>query len=243
MKGFKRDGVFHPITQYKRLREKRISKTQGIKITRRTKKLTVDPNYGRLVADHYEKLDHKPNDPKVKKAYDVFIKETLDQARDLQKKGVKFQMEGYKNADAMMKDVRENKHLLYRPSDNDYKGLEDHPMFQMTNIRNSNGDRMRVNDVFRAVHDINGHTIADSQFTPVGELEAYLQHKKMYSKDAQRALFTETQGQGLWVNYNKKTGKKNRDLQKMGKVEGLSFPKQKADIFPDEIIFFWEKRR
>lgn len=240
MKGFMRDGIFHPIKPYQNVRSRRDTKNQGIKLKQKIKP-TVDPVYGRIVADHFEKLKHNPNDPKVKEAYDVFINETLDQARELQKNGMKFQMMGYKDADAMMKDVIENNHLLYRPSDDDYKGLEDHPMYKITNIRNTNGDRMRVNDVFRAIHDINGHTRAHSHFTPLGELEAYLEHKKLYSKDAQRALFTETQGQGLWVNFNKKTGKRNRELQKIGKLEGLTFPEQKADIFPDEIIF-WSKK-
>lgn len=198
---------------------------------------TVDPDYGLFVANGYDDLKHNPNDPKVKKAYKVFIKETLQQARELQKNGMKFQMEGYKDANAMFKDIDKNKNLLYRPSDKDYKGTEDHPMFQLTNIRNTNGDRMRVNDVFRAVHDINGHNIAKSQFSPEGELRAYIQHKKMYSDEATRALFTETQGQGMWVNFNKKSGKKNRDLQKIGDVNELDFPKQKADIFSDGVIF------
>jgi hypothetical protein len=197
----------------------------------------LDPAYGLLVANGYEKLKHNPNDPRVKKAYNIFVKETLEQARKLQKQGIKFQSEEYKDANAMFKDVEENKHLLYRPSDNDYKGVEDHPMFQLTNIRNTNGDRMRVNDVFRAIHDINGHEKSKSQFTPKGELNSYVEHKKLYSKDATRALFTETQGQGLWVNFNKKTGKKNRELQKIGDFNELDFPKQKAGIFSDKIIF------
>jgi len=198
---------------------------------------TVDPAYGLLIANGYDDLKHNPNDPEVKKAYKIFIKETLAQARKLQKNGMKFQMEGYKDANAMFKDVEENKNLLYRPSDNDYKGVEDHPMFQLTNIKNTNGDRMRVNDVFRAIHDINGHEKSKSQFTPEGELNSYISHKKLYSKDATRALFTETQGQGMWVNFNKKSGKKNRHAQKIGDFNQLDFPKQKAGIFPDEVIF------
>lgn len=198
---------------------------------------TVDPAYGLIVANGYDNLKHDPKNPEVKKAYNIFIKETLDQARKLQKNGMKFQMEGYKDANAMFKDVEENKNLLYRPSDNDYKGVEDHPMFQLTNIKNTNGDRMRVNDVFRAIHDINGHEKSKSQFTPEGELSSYIEHKKFYSKDATRALFTETQGQGMWVNFNKKSGKKNRHAQKIGDFNQLDFPKQKAGIFPDEVIF------
>jgi len=236
MKGFKDSkGKFHPIQQYKQVRKART--VSGIKLKPRIIKPKVDPAYGLKVANGYDNLKHNPNNPEVKKAYNIFIKETLEQARKLQKNGMKFQMEGYKDANAMFKDVEENKHLLYRPSDNDYKGVENHPMFQLTNIRNTNGDRMRVNDVFRAIHDINGHEKSKSQFTPEGEMSSYIQHKKLYSKDATRALFTETQGQGMWVNFNKKSGKKNRHAQKIGDFNQLDFPKQKAGIFPDEVIF------
>ena len=314
MKGFTRDGKFHPITDYKGVRKSRdqSSKTKGIVIrknrnqdriyaesynrgqnikvighgndwillldrnivgraktqeeifemydkvnvqpetgstnffdpripllnrNRKARDTTVDPAYGLLVANGYDDLKHNPNDPEVKKAYKIFVKETLQQARKLQKNGMKFQMEGYKDANAMFKDVEKNKNLLYRPSDNDYKGVEDHPMFQLTNIKNTNGDRMRVNDVFRAIHDINGHEKSKSQFTPEGELNSYISHKKLYSKEATRALFTETQGQGMWVNFNKKSGKKNRHAQKIGDFNQLDFAKQKAGIFPDEVIF------
>ncbi len=233
VKGFKDSkGKFRP-TGNKGIssKQKTITST-GMKLKPR-----VDPTYGLIVANAFEDLKHNPKDPEVKKAYGIFIKETLEQARELQKNGIEFQSEQYKDASAMFKDVEENKHLVYRPSDKDYKGVEDHPMFQLTDIRNTNGDRMRVNDVFRAVHDINGHKKAKAQFTPNGELGSYNEHKKLYSKNATRALFTETQGQGMWVNFNKKSGKKNRHLQKIGDFNELDFPKQKAGLFPDHIIW------
>ncbi|MCP6727107.1 MAG: hypothetical protein KJI69_03725 [Patescibacteria group bacterium] len=249
MKGFKdSNNKFHPITIHKGVRKSRDQKekTMGVRIRKEIashefedfeQHPTVDPAYGLNIANGYENLKHSPNNPQVKKAYKIFVNETLEQARKLQKKGMKFQMEGYKDANAMFKDVKDNKNLLYRPSDNDYKGTEDHPMFQLTNIKNTNGDRMRVNDVFRAIHDINGHYNSKSKFTPEGELNSYIEHKKLYSKDATRALFTETQGQGMWVNFNKKSGKKNRHAQKIGDFNQLDFPKQKAGIFPDKVIF------
>jgi len=235
-KGFKDSkGNFHPTGNKGVSSRNKTTIPIGLTLKQNPK---VDPTYGLLVANAFEDLKHNPNDPKVKKAYKIFVEETLEQARELQKNGIKFQIEGYKDANAMFKDVNENKHLLYRPSDKDYKGVEDHPMFQFTNIKNTNGDRMRVNDVFRVVHDINGHDRSKGQFTPNGELSAYNEHKKLYSDEATRALFTETQGQVMWVNFNKKSGKKNRDLQKIGVFNELDFPKQqKADLFPDEIIF------
>ena len=215
----------------------------------------MNPDHGRLIANAFEELEHSPNCPEVKRAYDIFIEETLAQARQLQKDGIKFEPSGsnlycvshgiscgrggnYETAQEMHKDIENNQHLFYRPSDEDYGGYEDHPLFQLTNIKNTNGHDMRANDVFRAVHDINGHNKADhAPFTPAGEQRAFVQHKKMYSNDAIRALFTETQGQGNWVNYNKKSGEQNRFYQKSGDLIKLKFPPQKASIFPDGIIF------
>jgi len=215
----------------------------------------MNPDHGRLIANAFEELEHSPNCPEVKRAYDIFIEETLAQARQLQKDGIKFEPSGsnlycvshgiscgrggnYETAQEMHKDIENNQHLFYRPSDEDYGGYEDHPLFQLTNIKNTNGHDMRANDVFRAVHDINGHNKADhAPFTPAGEQRAFVQHKKMYSNDAIRALFTETQGQGNWVNFNKKSGEQNRFYQKSGDLTKLKFPPQKAAIFPDGIIF------
>jgi len=215
----------------------------------------MNPDHGRLIANAFEELEHSPNCPEVKRAYDIFIEETLAQARQLQKEGIKFEPSGsnlycvshgiscgrggnYETAQEMHKDIENNQHLFYRPSDEDYGGYEDHPLFQLTNIKNTNGHDMRANDVFRAVHDINGHNKADhAPFTPAGEQRAFVQHKKMYSNDAIRALFTETQGQGNWVNFNRKSGEQNRFYQKSGDLTKLKFPPQKASIFPDGIIF------
>ena len=215
----------------------------------------MNPDHGRLIANAFEELEHSPKCPEVKRAYEIFIEETLAQARQLQKEGIKFEPSGsnlycvshgiscgrggnYETAQEMHKDIENNQHLFYRPSDEDYGGYEDHPLFQLTNIKNTNGHDMRANDVFRAVHDINGHNKADhAPFTPAGEQRAFVQHKKMYSNDAIRALFTETQGQGNWVNFNKKSGEQNRFYQKSGDLTKLKFPPQKASIFPDGIIF------
>ena len=259
-KGFIRGKKFHPITLYKHVHSRinKPDKFQGIKQNKTVKirsESEVDPVYGLFIANGYEDLKHDPNNPEVKQAYDKFIEETLEQARELQKNGMRFDPVeslhhcvshglrcgkggSYENANEMHKDIENNKHLIYRSSDNDYKDFEDHPMYRLSDIKNVYGKRMRVNDVFRAVHDINGHNKANhSPFTPEGEQRAYLQHKKMYSPEAIRALFTETQGQGNWVNFNRKTGEQNRHFQDIGDLTKLSFPPQKAGLFPDGIIF------
>jgi len=271
VKGFKdKDKKFHPTEQTTKLSSKDIlSKTEPrIKIDNQIIKEKkefekhlkntedeVESDYGLFIANGYDELKHDPKRPEVKRAYDRFIEETVEQAIQLQKSGMIFDVSGslhyctshgipcgkggnYETANEMHDDIQKNKHIFYRKSDNDYKGFQDHPLFRMTNIKNYDGEKMRANDVFRVVHDINGHNKAmRSEFTPKGEQEAYLEHKKLYSPEATRALFTETQGQGSWVNFNKKTGERNRHFQDIGEIERLKFPPQKADIFPDRIIF------
>ena len=56
--------------------------------------------------------------------------------------------DNYGNADKLAKDVTENNHIFYRPSDDDFKGIENHPLFKITNFKNINGEPMRANDVF-----------------------------------------------------------------------------------------------
>ena len=215
----------------------------------------MNPEHGRLIANAFEDLEHNPHSPEVKRAYEIFIEETLAQARQLQKDGMKFEPSGsqllcashgiscgkggnYETAQELAKDI-ENDHIFYRASDEDYKGgYEDHPMFKHTGMKNVLGQEMRVNDVFRVVHDINGHTKADhAPFTPAGENRAFIEHKKLYSHDGIRALFTETAGTGNWVNFNKKSGEQNRFYQRSGDLDKLKFPPEKAAIFPDGIIF------
>ena len=70
-------------------------------------------------------------------------------------------------------DIDKNNHIFYRPSDNDYKGIEDHPLFRFTDFKNMNGEKMRANDVFRIVHDVNGHYQSKGTFTPNGEQKAF----------------------------------------------------------------------
>ncbi len=201
----------------------------------------VNPEYGVIIANAYDDLENNPSDPEVKKAYDTFINETIKQAEDIQDNRIEFvkaPTNDYDNVGEMIKDLEDHNYILYRPSDDDYNGVENHPMFKMSNVYNTDGEKMRVNDVFRVVHDINGHyKSGKAPFTAKGEQEAFLEHKSMYSPEAIKALFTETQGQGMWVNFNKKTGKKNRDFQDVGNVKDLDFAEQKADLYPEEIIF------
>lgn len=257
MKGFKdKRGKFHPTGKYSGLKKSdmrnkktvsvgagnvhEISQSEMNKIIETKTNTIPDPDYGLFIARGYDDLKNEPHDPEVIKAYSDFIDETIQQAKKLTDKGMVFEStmsDMYADATAMFDDIDENNHIYYRPSDNDYEGVEDHPLFKLTNFKNKQGEQMRANDLFRVVHDVNGHWISKGKFTPEGEQMAFVEHKKMYSAESIKALFTETQGQGNWVNYNEKSGKKNREFQDIGELEKLKFPVQKAGLYPDGIVF------
>jgi len=222
-------------------KNKSINSSELNQIVKTKTNTRVNEDYGKIIAFGYEELKNKPRDKKVKEAYDVFIRETLQQAKDIKKSGIIFEptdKDMYQTENEMVNDVKNNHHIYYRPSEDDYKGIEDNPLYAMTDFTNVFGQKMRANDLFRVVHDINGHAKAHhATFTPEGEQKAFVEHKKMYSAGAIRALFTETQGQGNWLNFNKKTGKQNRHFQDIGELDKLKFPKQKAGLFPDEVVF------
>lgn len=201
----------------------------------------INPQHGREIADGYDALEHKPNDPKVKQAYDALISETKQQFKDIQAQGLKLTrvsdggQNPYANSKEMHDDIENNHHLSYFPteagfgSDGDPKS--DHPLMQETEFEHA-GKKLLANDLFRIVHDINGHHHGDkSSFGPKGEHQAYLTHKQAYSKTAGRALFTETAGQNNWVNFSQSHGERNRK-----DPANTVFAEQKAGLFPDSII-------
>lgn len=203
-------------------------------------KVKINPEHGLQIANAYDQMKHDPNHPDVKAAYGALINETKGQFNDLMKKGLKISkikegMENpYKTSKDMHKDIEENNHLWYFPTEQGYGSGEqgkDHPMLQPTEFKHG-GQPMLANDMFRVVHDINGHYLGGkSAFGPTGEHQAYLAHKQMFSPLANKALFTETAGQNNWVNWSQSHGEKNRKDPK-----NTTFAEQKAGLMPDNII-------
>ena len=198
---------------------------------------------GETIANAYDKMLHEPNNPGVKESYGALIKETEDQFNELKKNGLRIDAikpgeNPYQTADDLHKDLKKNNHLYFYPSEqgfgNDDK-FNDHPMLGKSGVTYK-GKKLPANDVFRIVHDINGHNLANSDFTPEGEHNAFLSHRKMYSKNAGKALFTETAGQANWGAYNKKSGANNRKLIAEGRYNDLVFADQKAGLLSDDII-------
>lgn len=89
------------------------------------------------------------------------------------------------------------------------------------------GQPMPYNDMFRIVHDYFGHAKEGNGFGPNGEENAYLNHAKTYSPEAQKALATETKGQNSWVNFGPH-GEQNR-----ANPSKTIYADQKAGLLPD----------
>ncbi len=201
----------------------------------------LNPEHGRTIADAYHNMKHDPSHPEVKASYDALINETKQQYKDLLQQGYKFtritdpDFRPYKNSKEMHADIENNKHLYYYPTSMGFGSEDsiphDHPMLAPTEFTSHDGEQMAANDVFRQVHDINGHFLGGkTTFSPTGEHQSYLQHKKMYSNLAGKALATETMGQNSWV-WAGPHGEHNRK-----NPANTIYAPQRAGLLPDEII-------
>jgi len=115
------------------------------------------------------------------------------------------------------------------------------PMLVQSKYTDINGRVMLENDVFRAVHDTFGHGMRGNTFGPVGEYNAWLAHKEMYSSDAKRVMTTETLGQNTYTNYGQHMRDANGNLLSKGDPNYLKpadrpYATQKVALMPQEII-------
>jgi ribosomal protein S18 acetylase RimI-like enzyme len=207
----------------------------------------VNEALGKKVADWYEAAKHSPDNPAVKESYDALANETLDQYNHLVSKGVKFDAwkgEGqpYKDSAAMMRDVRDNKHLYYFPSDSGVGEGEkpaNHPMLEPVTL--PDGTKVPGVDLFRAVHDYYGHAKEGYEFGPRGEYNAFLAHSRMYSEAAQPAMAAETMGQNSWTNFGPHLRNAEGNIPKKGDAGYVppterKFAEQKALTMPKDLI-------
>ncbi len=220
----------------------------GLPDVQETKVSKVNPELADQIQKAYDKLpvDDSKN-PEVASAYNKAIQEIDKQFEYLTKDlGIKVEFikdDPYPNSDAMFEDVVNNKRLKI------FQGGEPHP-FLGESSKDQNG--FTANEKLRAVHDYFGHFVNRNQFGKVGEEAAWVDHSKMFSPEAQRAVSTETRGQNSWVNFsgaNKEAiakMQKGNELIKQGQVaegnkliqEGQSefkFAEQKVALMPKEL--------
>lgn len=208
------------------------------------KKLNVDNS--KIIADEYEAMEHRPQDPDVQAAYRALKDETLAQHDDLVAAGYvmePWEKEGqpYANSSEMMDDVRNNKHVYYFKTDEGFGSgqmdVNDNPMLEPA------PDGRPYNDIFRAVHDIMGHAKIGNQFGPLGEENAWRIHAQMYSPEARKAMTTETRGQNSWVNFGPHMRNADGSIKKEGDEGFLSvterpYAPQKVGLLPARV---WDK--
>jgi hypothetical protein len=219
----------------------------GIPYRRQAEYVDVDVDYAKRVADAYEAMEHTPQDPKVKEAYDDLIRQTRAQYDALVDEGYEFSFfdastdpyEG--NPWNAMRDLRQNKRMAVygtydgfgtKPMD-----VSDNPMLADTGLRwkDQNGVERAVtaNDLFRAVHDAFGHGLEGAGFRARGEENAWQAHVRLFTGPAVAAITTETRGQNSWLNYGP-YGEKNRTA----KVDETIFADQKTGLMPS---WTWEE--
>jgi hypothetical protein len=227
-------------------------KSAGIKTKQHEGYAQVNEDLAKKTADWYQAAEHTPNDPKVKKAYGAFAKETIAQWKAITDAGVvmePWQQAGqpYKNSEEMRADVRDNKHLWFFLTEQGFgtqgansENVAEHPMLAPTGIEVKDKPLV-VNDVFRAVHDYFGHAKNGYSFGPRGELNAFLAHVGMYSKEAKPAMAVETMAQNSWVNFGAHLRDGGGNVPKPGEAAYVSpterpFAEQKATLVPKEFI-------
>jgi hypothetical protein len=212
------------------------AKSKGMKLSEPDLEVKAKPHVSSKIAEAYSQMQHNPNDPKVAKAYQALIKETEDQFEALQKAGLKISkitpdmQNPYKNSQALVEDITKNKHMFYFPTEQGFGSggdFSNHPLFKESRLTGPDGKPMKANDLFRVVHDYFGHAKDGNKFGATGEERAYLEHSKMYSPEARKALASETRGQNSWVNYGP-IGEVNR-----ANPAATTYADQKAGLLPD----------
>jgi predicted GNAT family acetyltransferase len=209
----------------------------------------IDPDLSKRLADFYESAVSAPEDPAVAASYNALAREVLDQYKAMTEKGYSiepFSGEGepYKSSAEAVADIRDNKHLYFLQTDKAFGFGADkptnNPMLADSGIV-VGGQRLPVNDIFRAVHDFFGHGKEGYQFGPRGEFNAWRTHAEMFSPEAQGALAAETLAQNSWVNYGKHLRDASGNIPQKGQpgYKGPTerpFGEQKNILIPDELI-------
>lgn len=188
------------------------------------------------IATEFSALEHRPNDPEVKRAYQALIDETTSQYETILETGLEIEFisgeDPYKgNPRLVMLDVIENNHMYVYSTREGFGTDEtfdptDNPLLEETGFE-IGGKPALANDLFRVVHDYFGHIKDGVGFRAEGEENAWQSHASMYSSLARRAMTTETRGQNSWVNYGP-FGEQNRTAT----AEETVYADQKIGLLP-----------
>ena len=228
------------------------AKDNGIDLRRQSEYVKVDESLAKRIADAYEAMQHNPNDPVVREAYEELNRQTMAQYKALESAGYKFyffdpandpyadQPGGFGNPWNAMRDLRANKRMAVFPTESGFGSgvtdinVSDSPLLAKTGLEWPHGSpdgpmkAVTYNDLFRAVHDAMGHGLEGAGFRAQGEENAWQAHSRLFTGTAIGAMTSETRGQNSWLNYGP-FGETNRTA----KVEDTKFADQKIGLMPE----------
>lgn len=192
--------------------------------------LRWDENYCRRVADYFEQAPLFELDADLSHGYEEFKRENLRHYRLVREAGITvhpWQSPGqpYRSAEELRAAVRSTGALhVFLTSSGHGPGpaRDDHPMLEPSGIT-ADGVEFCHNDVFRVVHDVFGHVMSGTGFSPQDELRASFCHLAMYPEAAHPVLFTEQVAQICWFFFGPHAG------------EGR-YPEQKVFAFPPRYL-------
>jgi len=212
----------------------------------------LDARKGLRIADAYQSMPHDPDNRFVAASYARLATEIMQQFRyatdslEINIEPYWGDGEPYDNSREMRADVLRERHLFFLPTGQNFGSEDgrgapyrDHPMLAPSAITRA-GYRLLINDAFRAIHDIFGHVLTGSNFSPRGEERAWFLHSQMFSALARPALTTETRGQSCWVNFGPHMRNGQGRLRKKGEPGWLApadrpFARQKAGLLPSSM--------
>tara|TARA_R110000803_G_scaffold59101_7_gene117483 strand:- start:1521 stop:3695 length:2175 start_codon:yes stop_codon:yes gene_type:complete len=213
----------------------------GIDLQRQDSYVRVDIDRAEKIAAAYEAMLHAPGDPEVLEAYDNLIKQTTAQYEALEKAGYEFYFfdgDGDYGSSPYnaMRELRASRRMGVYPTDvdsfgDDASAVLDNPLLRDTGIvwdGPKGKQAVTANDLFRAVHDVFGHSMEGSGFRARGEENAWQAHVKLFTGSAIGAITSETRGQNSWLNFGPH-GETNRNA----KVEDTIFAEQKTGLMPE----------
>lgn len=200
----------------------------------------------------YEKGQHDPHHPKIKRSYRALRRHIVEQHDALTAAGYTFtpwtgEGQPYASSAEMLADLRSNRHLYFFRTEvsQDTNGALplDHPMAQEVTVRDADGNEqhMVANDVFRAVHDAISHS-EGHKFGPHGEKMAWFTHRSSLPREAHLALLNETRAQNVVTNAGRhmrtSDGAGGQRLLKKGEpgwtdIADRPYAEQKCVVLPD----------
>lgn len=195
--------------------------------------LRFDQNYCRRVADYFERAPLFDLDADLSLGYEAFKRENLRHYRLVRDAGITVRPwlspgQPYGSSEELRSAVRSAGTLhVYLTSAGHGPGKvrRDHPMLAPSGIT-EDGVPFCHNDVFRVVHDVFGHVMSGTGFSPGDELRASFCHMAMYPEAAQPVLFTEQVAQICWFFFGPHAGAGRYPEQKV-----FAYPRRYLDGF------------